>query len=68
MGPREVGREGVLEKKRARREADRAFREDKEGGGAGWEVDEGTLMGGGDSFRDQCVFVFFMFYIFLFIE
>ncbi|KAG6919072.1 hypothetical protein DXG01_009325 [Tephrocybe rancida] len=50
VGPREVGREGLLEKKRARREADRSFR-DK--GDEGLEADETTLLGGGDSFRDQ---------------
>ncbi|KAI0001867.1 hypothetical protein BJV77DRAFT_1063253 [Russula vinacea] len=37
VGPREVGRERMLEKKRERRE----------------DVDEGTLMGGGDSFKAQ---------------
>ncbi|KAG6840741.1 hypothetical protein C0991_004650 [Blastosporella zonata] len=50
VGPREMGREGMLEKKRARREADRSFR-DK--GDEGLEADESTLLGGGDSFRDQ---------------
>ncbi|RDB19347.1 hypothetical protein Hypma_013401 [Hypsizygus marmoreus] len=50
VGPREVGREGMMEKKRARREADRSFR-DK--GDEGLEADESTLLGGGDSFRDQ---------------
>ncbi|KAJ7687431.1 hypothetical protein B0H17DRAFT_1070196 [Mycena rosella] len=50
VGPREVGREGALEKKRARREADRSFR-DK--GDDGFEADETVLLGGGDSFRDQ---------------
>ena len=42
--------------KRARREADRSFR-DK--GDDGFEADESTLLGGGDSFRDQyvaCIF------------
>ena len=53
VGPREVGRERMLEKKRERREGDRAFREK---GDEGLEVDEGTLMGGGDSFKAQCVF------------
>ncbi|KAL0952049.1 hypothetical protein HGRIS_008689 [Hohenbuehelia grisea] len=48
VGPKEVGREGMLEKKRAKRENDRAFREK---GDEGLEVDETTLMGGGDSFR-----------------
>lgn len=50
VGPREVGREGMLEKKRARRDADRNFR-DK--GDEGLELDESTLLGGGDSFKDQ---------------
>ncbi|KAI0257400.1 hypothetical protein BJV78DRAFT_1366445 [Lactifluus subvellereus] len=49
-GPREVGRERMLEKKRERREGDRAFRER---GDEGLDVDEGTLMGGGDSFKAQ---------------
>lgn len=40
----------MLEKKRARREEDKNFREGKED--AGLEVDERTLLGGGDSFRD----------------
>jgi hypothetical protein len=52
VGPKEVGREGMLEKKRARREDDRAFREK---GDDGFEADESTLLGGGDSFRDQYV-------------
>ncbi|KAJ7897349.1 hypothetical protein B0H14DRAFT_2333073 [Mycena olivaceomarginata] len=50
VGPREVGREGALEKKRARREADRSFRER---GDDGLEADEGVLLGGGDSFKAQ---------------
>jgi len=50
VGPKEVGREGMLEKKRARREADRSFR-DK--GDDGFEADERTLLGGGDSFKEQ---------------
>lgn len=52
VGPREVGREGALEKKQVKRESDRAFRER---GDDGLEVDESTLLGGGDSFRDQWV-------------
>lgn len=51
IGPKAVGREGMLEKKRARRDADRAFR-DK--GDDGFEADESTLLGGGDSFQDRC--------------
>ncbi|KAH7926830.1 hypothetical protein BV22DRAFT_1008149 [Leucogyrophana mollusca] len=50
VGPKPVGREGMLEKKRARRENDRAFREK---GDDGFEADESTLLGGGDSFRDH---------------
>ncbi|KAG9308969.1 hypothetical protein JVU11DRAFT_11271 [Chiua virens] len=50
VGPKEVGREGMLEKKRARRENDRAFREK---GDDGYEADESTLLGGGDTFKDQ---------------
>ncbi|KAF9069336.1 hypothetical protein BDP27DRAFT_1383237 [Rhodocollybia butyracea] len=50
VGPREVGREGMLEKKRAKRDSDRTFR-DK--GDEGLEADESTLMGGGDSFKQQ---------------
>jgi len=53
VGPREVGRERMLEKKRERRESDRTFREK---GDEGLEMDEGTLMGGGDSFKAQWVF------------
>jgi hypothetical protein len=52
VGPKEVGKEGMLEKKRVRRETDRAFREK---GDDGFEADESTLLGGGDSFRDQYV-------------
>ncbi|KAI0304729.1 hypothetical protein BC826DRAFT_11310 [Russula brevipes] len=48
VGPREVGRERMLEKKRERRDGDRAFRER---GDEGLELDEGTLMGGGDGFK-----------------
>lgn len=54
VGPKEVGKEGMLEKKRARREDDRAFREK---GDDGFEADESTLLGSGDSFRDQYVFL-----------
>lgn len=50
VGPREVGRERVLEKKRERREGDRAFRDR---GDEGLDVDEGTLLGGGDSFKAE---------------
>ncbi|KAF9022942.1 hypothetical protein BDZ89DRAFT_1018482 [Hymenopellis radicata] len=50
VGPKEVGREGMLEKKRAKREGDRAFRER---GDDGLEADETTLMGGNDNFKAQ---------------
>ncbi|KAI0789510.1 hypothetical protein C8Q75DRAFT_765969 [Abortiporus biennis] len=50
VGPKPVGREGMLEKKRAKRENDKAFREK---GDDGYEADESTLMGGGDSFKDH---------------
>lgn len=50
VGPKPVGREGMLEKKRAQRESDRAFRER---GDDGLEMDESTLLGGGDSFQAQ---------------
>lgn len=53
VGPKAIGKEGMLEKKRARRENDKAFREKGEDG---FEADESTLLGGGDSFKDQCVF------------
>lgn len=52
VGPREVGREGMLEKKRVKREADKSFREK---GDDGLEADESTLLGGGDSFKQQYV-------------
>lgn len=52
VGPKEVGKEGMLEKKRAKREADKSFREK---GDDGFDVDDDTLMGGGDSFKAQCV-------------
>ncbi|KAL0574470.1 hypothetical protein V5O48_007484 [Marasmius crinis-equi] len=50
VGPKETGREGMLEKKRMKRENDRTFRER---GDEGLEADESTLMGGGDSFQAQ---------------
>ncbi|KAA1477242.1 hypothetical protein DENSPDRAFT_844441 [Dentipellis sp. KUC8613] len=50
-GPRAVGRERMLEKKQERRAGDRAFRERGDDGFV--EADEGTLMGGGDSFRER---------------
>ncbi|KAF9055685.1 hypothetical protein BJ165DRAFT_1521679 [Panaeolus papilionaceus] len=50
VGPKPVGREGMLEKKRMQRENNRAF---GERGDEGLELDESTLMGGGDSFQAQ---------------
>ena len=50
VGPKPVGREGMLEKKKLKRENDRDFREK---GDEGLEIDEKTLMGGGDSFKAQ---------------
>lgn len=52
VGPREPGREGQLERKRVKREADKSFRERGDDGFP--DVDESALMGG-DSFKDQCV-------------
>ncbi|KAI0652621.1 hypothetical protein C8Q79DRAFT_938625 [Trametes meyenii] len=48
VGPKEVGRAGQLEKKKVQREANRAYREK---GDEGLELDDATLMGGGDSFQ-----------------
>lgn len=50
VGPKPVGREAMLEKKQARREGDRTFRER---GDDGMDLDESTTMGGGDSFRER---------------
>ncbi len=50
VGPKEMGRAGQLEKKKAQRESDKAFREK---GDDGLDVDYSTLMGGGDSFQAQ---------------
>jgi hypothetical protein len=51
IGPKAVGREGMMEKKRARREDDKAMRDRKEDGGL--EMREDVLMGAGsnDSFQ-----------------
>jgi hypothetical protein len=54
-GPKPVGREGMLEKKKLKRESDRDFRER---GDEGLEIDESTLMGGGDSFKAQYGYAF----------
>ena len=49
VGPKERGREGMLEKKKVRREADKAARDAKDD--TFGDYDESTLMGGGDSFQ-----------------
>ena len=49
VGPKEQGREGALEKKRVRREEGRATQAVKDD--IFGDYDEGTLMGGGDSFQ-----------------
>ncbi|KIY43408.1 hypothetical protein FISHEDRAFT_53506 [Fistulina hepatica ATCC 64428] len=50
VGPREVGREGMLEKRAHLREENRAYRER---GDDGFEANESTLYGGGDSFKER---------------
>ncbi len=45
------GREGQQEAKRARREADKSFRDTRADDTAGFDVREDVLMGGGDSFK-----------------
>ena len=49
VGSKEQGREGMLEKKKMRREVDRAARDAKDD--TLGEYDDSTLMGGGDSFQ-----------------
>ena len=51
VGPKEIGKAGMLEKKRAKRESDKSFRE--KGDDGFMETDENTLMGGGDSFKQR---------------
>lgn len=51
VGPKEIGKAGMLEKKRVKREDDRAFRERGDDGFI--EADDRTLMGGGDSFKER---------------
>ena len=51
VGPKEIGKAGALEKKRVKRENDKAFREKGDDGFT--EADDKTLMGGGDSFRER---------------
>lgn len=53
FGPKEQGRDGMLEKKKARREADRSFRDEKDD--ALGDYDDNTLLGGGDSFQARLV-------------
>ncbi|KAH0837804.1 hypothetical protein J3R83DRAFT_6001 [Lanmaoa asiatica] len=55
VGPKKLGQQGMLEKKRAWRENDHTFREK---GDDEYEGDESMLLGGKDSFRDQCVVLF----------
>lgn len=51
IGPKQVGREGAMEKKRARRDEDRAMKDRKDD--RGLEISEDLLMGAGgsDSFK-----------------
>lgn len=51
VGPKEIGKAGMVEKKRVKRENDKAFRE--KGDDGFMETDENTLMGGGDSFKQR---------------
>lgn len=51
VGPKEIGKAGMLEKKRVKRESDKAFREKGDDGFV--EADDSTLMGGGDSFKER---------------
>ncbi|KAF9787121.1 hypothetical protein BJ322DRAFT_1053661 [Thelephora terrestris] len=51
VGPKEIGKAGLLEKKRVKRENDKAFREKGDDGFV--EADDRTLMGGGDSFKER---------------
>lgn len=53
VGPKEVGREGQLEKKRAQRESNHAAQDAKDD--AGLEMNDADLMGGGDSFQAMSV-------------
>ena len=58
VGPKPIGREGQLEKKRARRENDRAARDQKDDAIGDW--DESVLMGSGDGDSFQAKFVTFV--------
>ena len=53
VGPKETGREGMLEKKKVKRESDRAVRDAKDDPLG--DFDDSTLMGGGDSFQARQV-------------
>ena len=54
VGPKEIGKVGMLEKRRVKRENDKAFREKGDDGFI--ETDDHTLMGGGDSFKERYEF------------
>ena len=47
VGPKEIGREGRIESKRAKRDADRQFRERSPVG----DMNDAFLMGSSDSFK-----------------
>jgi hypothetical protein len=49
VGPKESGREGMLEKKKVQRENAKSHRDAKDEGGL--ELDDDVLMGGSDSFK-----------------
>ncbi|GJJ13105.1 hypothetical protein Clacol_007355 [Clathrus columnatus] len=51
VGPKDVGKERMLEMKRVKREGDRSYREGKDEGG--YEVSEDVLMGSGSSFKER---------------
>lgn len=53
IGPKEVGRAGQLEKKRAQRESNKAAADAKDD--AGLEINDRDLMGGSDNFHDMSV-------------
>jgi len=49
VGPKESGREGMLEKKRVARESDKSYRDAKDDGAL--EFNDNDLLGGSDSFK-----------------
>lgn len=51
VGPKEIGKAGMLENKRAKRENDKAFRE--RGDDGFMETDDNSLMGSGDGFKER---------------